>query len=394
MKKRGTLIPILALAIACQNVQEAQETPVAPLVDEETDSVFYATMESQDAGTKVYADGNLNVRWDAEDHISIFRKDTGNREYIFSGETGENSGAFVEAEGSQTATVEPLPYFYAVYPYSSETEIDTDGTISLTFPEEQFYRENTFGRGASPMVAVAEDHTLMFKNAGTFLAVQLYGDGISVTGITFRGNKHEKLAGPATITTSLDGNPGLSVADEGTSEEVRIVCAEPVPIGSDSEHATVFWFVLPPTAFEDGFTVLVEDSEGNIYRKTSTKERTLARNHLLRMQAFQLVKHGFGIYPATRDPYVYDSSNDQMNIYEAEGNGWFRFLHIPDLTMYELGPIPLDETLWSEGIDAQLVVTRQGVAGEPVNYTLTVRSYQNGILKLATADGDQFIIRF
>ena len=373
MRKIGTLIPVLAFALACQNVQEAQDTPVAPLVEEDSDTVFYATMESQEDGTKVYADGDLRVRWDAEDRISIFRKETGNREYVFLGETGANAGEFAEAEGSNPVPGETLPYNYAVYPYSSETSIDTEGTISLTLPGEQAYRENTFGRGVSPMVAVSEDYSLIFKNAGTFLAVQLYGDGITVSGITFRGNKQEKLAGSATITTALDGAPVLSVTGEETSEEVSIVCASPVTIGIDSEHATVFWFVLPPTAFEEGFTVLVEDSEGNIYRKTSNKERTLVRNHLLRMQAFELVKPGFGIYPASGEPYVYDPLTDQMNIYEAEGNGWFRFLHIPDLTMYELGPIPLDATLWAEGIDAHLVVSQEGIAGEPVDYNQTVR---------------------
>jgi hypothetical protein len=350
-------------------------------------------MESQDADTKVYADVSLHVLWDAQDHISIFRKDTGNRDYVFSGLTGDNAGEFAEAEGGITEPGETLPYFYAFYPYASATTISTDGTIACTLPETQAYREGSFGLGASPMVAVAEDNLLLFKNAGTFLALQLYGNGISVSKIAFRGNKNEKLAGPATIQTTLDGDPVLTMVGEGTTEEVRIVCEEPVALGADGENATVFWFVLPPTTFEEGFTITVEDSEGNIYRKTSNKNRTLARNRLLRMQAFELVKPGFGIYPASGEPYVYDPATDQMNIYEAEGNGWFRFLHIPDLTMYELGPIPLD--LAENGtFSATLTVTTAGEVGSSASYDLEAYSFQNGTLKLATEAGDRFIIRF
>lgn len=392
MKRIWTLIPVLALASACQNEQEAPESPV-PSQSEETVSVFYATVESQETtDTKVYADAGLHVLWNADDRVSVFRRDTGNREYVFSGATGDNAGEFQEASTENTTPGEALPYVYAIYPYAAGTTVGTDGIIAYTFPAEQAYGENSFGQGANPMVAVTEDQFLSFKNAGTFLAVQLYGSGISVSDITIRGNKGEKLSGPATIQMAPGGDPVVSMA-EGASEEVRIHCAEPVALGADAENAKIFWFVLPPTTFEKGFTVTVKDAEGNEYEKSSDKKRTLARNHLLRMKAFELVTPGFGIYPASGDPYVYDPLTDQMNIYEAEGSGWFRFLVIPELKMYELGPIPVDVAS-GDAFSATLTVTTAGTQDSSASYDLTVLSLQDGTLKLGTEAGDCFIIRF
>ena len=390
MNKIWLLIPALVLAYACGAEQEAPVAPVRPQA-EGAISVFYATIESQ-ADSKVYSDANLNVHWDAGDRISIFRKDTGNREYIFTGSTGDNSGEFEELADSSMAAGEALPYFYAVYPYDAGTAVATDGTISCTLPAVQSYRENTFGLGAGTMVAVSEDNFLAFKNVGTLLAIQLYGNGISVAGITLHGNKHEKLAGPATIRMEPGGDPVVTMAGEEASEEVRLVCAEPVALGADSDNAKIFWFVLPPTTFEEGFSITVEDAGGNTYEKSTAKELTLGRNHLSRMKAFELAVFGFGLYPVSGDPYVYNPATDQMNIYEAEGNGWFRFL-VPTLKIYELGPIPLDVAQGST-FSATLTVTTAGIRNSSVSYDVTADSFQDGKLDLATAAGDRFIIRF
>jgi hypothetical protein len=82
-----------------------------------------------------------------------------------------------------------------------------------------------------------------------------------------------------------------------------------------------------------------------------------------------------------------------MNIYEAEGNGWFRFL-VPPLKVYQLGPIPLDIAKDDTVEHVGLTISTSGVQDSEAFYDLTVRSFQGGILTLASADGDQFVIRF
>ena len=185
----------------------------------------------------------------------------------------------------------------------------------------------------------------------------------------------------------------VTMAAENASETVSLVCAEPVALGADAEHATAFWFVLPPTTFAEGFSITVEDSAGRFYEKVTTRRIEFHRSALKRMAAFQPVSRGFGLYPASGEAFVYDPATDQMNVYEAAGNAWFRFLRTPGLKMYELGPIPLDQTSWENGISTQLVVSEKGMEGEPADYELSVRSYQGGILNLVSGTGDQFVIR-
>lgn len=397
MKRIGTLISILALAVACRSEQEDPAVTARPAVPQEkTETVFYGTTEAGPE-SKVYADESLHVRWNADDRVSIFAKQDVNQEYRFTGADGANAGEFARVSQEDPGTGNALPYNYAIHPYSAETSISAEGVISVVFPAEQTYKAGTFGPGASTMVAVSEDNNLLFKNVGTFVSINLYGDNVSVSRITFKGNKGEKLAGAASIQMEPGGTPTLTMASSeatGTSETVTLVCAEPVTVGADEANATAFWFVLPPTTFEEGFTVTVEDSEGRSYVKATTKPVEFSRSKLKRMKAFDCVVLGFGLYPVSGEAFVYDPETDQMNLYEAEGNAWFRFLRIPDLKMYELGPIPLDETAWEHGISAQLAVTEAGIQGTPVDYELSVLSYQDGILNLVSGNGDQFVIRF
>lgn len=395
MKGIGKLIPLLALLVACRSEQEEPAVSGEPGGASPGETVvFYGTLEGQ-SDSKAFADVQLNVLWNTDDRVSIFAKKDVNREYRFTGEDGANAGSFEKVTGDETETGNALAYNYAVYPYSSATTVSADGAVSVTFPASQAYRENSFGPGAGTMVAVSEDNMLLFKNAGAFVSVNLYGEDIAVSKITFKGNRGEKLAGVGTVRMEPGEAPSIvMMADENVSETVTLVCSTPVAVGSDEGHATAFWFVIPPTTFSGGFTVTVEDSEGNRYEKTTSKEVAFRRSALKRMAAFELVPRGFGVYPVSGDPFVYDPDTDQMNVYEAEGNAWFRFLRIPTLEMYELGPIPLDEAVWDQGINAQLTVTEAGVTAAPADYELTVLSYRNGILNLSTAAGDQFVIRF
>ena len=392
MKRIARIIPLLVLLVSCRNEQEDPAVPVAPVSPEAESEVFYGTTENG-PDSKAFADADLKVLWNADDRVSIFAKDNYNRQYRFTGEDGANAGAFERVDTGDASEAQALTCNYAVYPYSPATAVSSDGVLTVSLPAEQAYKENSFGAGAGTMVAVSEDNRLSFKNVGTFVAIQLYGEGVSVSRITLQGRSGEKLAGPATVKMDAEGAPVVTMAAENASETVSLVCAEPVALGADAEHATAFWFVLPPTTFAEGFSITVEDSAGRFYEKVTTRRIEFHRSALKRMAAFQPVSRGFGLYPASGEAFVYDPATDQMNVYEAAGNAWFRFLRTPGLKMYELGPIPLDQTAWENGISTQLVVSEKGMEGEPADYELSVRSYQGGILNLVSGTGDQFVIR-
>ncbi|MBQ8652403.1 MAG: hypothetical protein IJ477_03700, partial [Alistipes sp.] len=48
----------------------------------------------------------------------------------------------------------------------------------------------------------------------------------------------------------------------GTGNSVTLNCEEPVAISDSSESPTEFWVVLPPVTFAEGFTLTVENAEG------------------------------------------------------------------------------------------------------------------------------------
>ena len=247
---------------------------------------FYASFElPSDSETRVYVNKDYYLRWNAEDRVSIFNRITYNQQYIFQGATGDNAGTFQKVEIEEFVTGNEILHVVSVFPYRESTRISESEIISFSLPAEQIYAEDSFGPDANTMVSVSSDNVLQFKNAGGYLVFSLYGEDLAVSSITFKGNREEKLAGRAFITMPLDGDPSVEMAEDATTE-ITLVCETPVPLGATAEESTPFWVVVPPTSFTDGFTVIVTDSKGGIYEKTTAKSLSIDRNRLYRMTPF------------------------------------------------------------------------------------------------------------
>lgn len=247
-----------------------------------TDKEFYATIEGSDSRT--YVDDQIRLRWTAEDCITIFKKTTYNREFMFTGVTGANAGGFKQKSVDDDFWYgADVPYNYAVYPHSSTTQLDeTDHFFTLTMPSEQTYVENSFGLGANTMVAASESGQLMFKNVGSYLRVRLYGKDIAVSSITLASKGNESIAGKAKVTPKLNGNPTCEIL--GTGKSIRLTCPEPVTISEDVDNPTDFWIVVPPVTLSKGFTVTVENEKGDTQVFEVTKPFTFERNLFTNMK--------------------------------------------------------------------------------------------------------------
>lgn len=256
-----------------------KETPVLNGAYEK----FYAVIE--DGLSKVYADNELNVRWNADDRISVFNKTTGNQPFAFQGADGDLSGEFTPAGEPAGGTA--MDKVYAVYPYDSQTAIDGSGTITLKLPAHQRYRENSFGSEANTMVSAGGDNNLLFKNLCGYLALKLYGDDVTVSSISLRGNNGERLSGKCAVTCAPGEDPSLVFDPSGTFE-ISLGFDTPVALGSSAEDATTFWLVVPPVSFSGGFTLTVHDNSGSIFKKSTSEELTISRNTLSRMKALKV----------------------------------------------------------------------------------------------------------
>ena len=268
---RRVLFTLSLLALAGCSVSEIGNESISIGI---TRKGYIASLENTD--TKVYADTDLKLHWNALDEISIFGS-TANQRYVFDGQTGDRDGTF-SLQG-ETQNGNDVPSVYAVYPYNVGTSITSGGMITLELPEVQKYAENSFGAGANTMVAVAEStfsELLPFKNLCGFVAVRLFGTG-TIKSVSLRGNNGEKISGQASVAPGYGEDPVVNMA-ESAGISITLDCGDGVALGGTAEESTAFWFAVPPVTFSQGFTVTVRNTEGRYFSKTTTTARTVTRN--------------------------------------------------------------------------------------------------------------------
>ena len=311
MKNRYLSLCITGLLVASCSIQEMDTAG-----NRRSRDSFFARIESPgQTETKAFVDDQLRVLWDENDHVSIFDKYTFNREYRFTGTTGDNAGTFDKIETGDFVTGNELDLVYSVYPYREDTRIDNDGVLSVTLPARQAYREKSFGPGANTMVSCTDGDELMFKNLCGYLMLKLYGDEVTVSTLSIQGNGEEGLAGRARVYSSPGEAPSLSL-DESSTRIITITMDQAVRLGSSEPDATVFWVVIPPVTFSQGFTLTVKDPSGNVYTKKASSPIKIERNTITHMQTLRLEAE------AVAFPYVDEYGVDRGAGVTVDGITW------------------------------------------------------------------------
>jgi len=251
---------------------------------------FYAYLPSSGDGTKTFIDRDGSIYWNKADRISVFRS-LENECFEYTGMTGEIGKPFIKVKDGTMSSNPMWDRNYAVYPYSTSNISTQEGIFSIVLPVVQHYAEDSFGLGDNTMASVTEnldDAVFHFKNACGFILLKLYG-GSRVKKITLKGNNGEKISGSAKLTVCPDSVPLLSVNGNGT-EEIHIDCEGEGGIltGGDKEHATQFWFVVPPVTFSNGFAVEVTGYDGTTTTKIISRSVTITPNCVQPMSAFKV----------------------------------------------------------------------------------------------------------
>lgn len=346
MKKIWIALAALTVAVACK-VESPEGENASP-------KRFYATIEQQDE-TRTFVDGegdNVRMRWTAGDEIAIFASTYG-EEYAFTGDTGDTGGDFEKvSESSHFTAGFELNRNYAVYPYAPRLKMNEEGKVQVTLAATQPYAEDSFGLGTGLMTAVTsgtEDTHLTFKNVTGYLKLKVYG-GVAVRSISFKGNNNEKLTGTALITIPYGDGAVPSIEVTGDGEVVTLDCGS-VMTSEDQAAPTTFWFALPPTVFEKGFTVEVTDVNGLVTTKKSSREIEIKRNVIKPMSAFKL--EGQAPEPPTPEIpdlpgwpwegsklpclFVYTPDNVAITSKENWVSGSHAYLRLADETVTDLG---------------------------------------------------------
>ena len=297
-------------------------TEEEPYMEGWKDVHFDAEIEQQDKdGTRLYVqdeDGVLQLHWTALDEISIFFS-TYNEQFIFQGNTADTGGRFdpasSESLGNSFTTGFEIDRYYAVYPYAEATSL-SGSVLNYEFPATQAYAPDSFGLGASVMVAVTSgpgDRHLTFKTVTGFLKLKIYG-GATIQSIVLRGNDGQILSGPAAITAPYGDVPSTVMTGDGTS--ITLTCPG-VTTGATKDEATAFWIALPPTDFPNGFTVEITDTKGRVMTKSKGSAVSVRRNHMVPMAAFEFA--GVEPEPEIPDLPVIDSGLPVLYVYTPDG---------------------------------------------------------------------------
>ena len=308
MKRLYFVLITILLVAGCSKLGSDNGSMQEPLYS----PVFYAQFE--DNTSRTYLDGLLHQRWNKNDQISVFTN-TVNQKYQFDGENGDNNGSFSVIASQSSGANNPLNIDanIAVYPYNYNTSISPDGTVSLELPWTQLYTEGSFGLGANPMLAVTNgrnDTDLNFRNLCGFLRLRLYGNDITIRRISLYGHNDEKLHGRAYVNAKYGEIPMMTMSEDA-SNDIAVYCDNGVKIGSTKEDATDFWFVVPPTIFENGFDLWIEDIDGFGADKSLWNKFSIERNVVKTMTPFEVETSGVN---TSQDTYYIDAKGGYIDI--------------------------------------------------------------------------------
>ena len=303
-------------------------------IDNKTRNEFMATIQQCEADdnieTKTYTDDGRRVLWRVDDRVSILQGRDVNEEFRVKKIFTEGTSAALEKVSGEVISPTTFDANIAYYPYDADMEYVGDNTnhaISVKIPSTQTYKENSFGEGALPMVAVTKsksDYDFEFKNLFGFLKLQLKSANegpLLISNIIIKGNNNEKLSGDATINCSAEGMPTIEFG-ENASNSITLECNSTI---INATTSTDFWIALPPVIFNKGITVeiVIYAANETIIKKTSAP-LTIARSKVKPMEVLTFTELPYFTVP--------DNNFRQylLGICDKNNDGYISFSEVND----------------------------------------------------------------
>ena len=312
--------------------------------------------------TRIQLNEAQKTVWTKGDQVSVFYKSYDNLKFEFEGNTGDRNGTLKRVGGQHNG--QTMDDVVVVYPYSADYMITlSEGCVNATIPSTQTYLNGSYGVGDNLMIARSSFNQFSLKSVCGWLKIQLTGDGEVIERITFRGNDGEQVAGlvyvdattaEATLATAKhnsDDNSqldGTLVLDDSIYTEVTLDCGDGVALG---KNATAFYIALPPQTFEQGFTVVIEDTEGYVMEQSTDKTLIIERNHIQPMAALEFINPNRPSQPTPASNQIWYTSSDG-NIVEPYNTNVFGATIISNEYNNGMGIITFDGDVTSIGEDA------------------------------------------
>lgn len=261
-------------------------------IDNKPRNEFMATIQQCEADdnieTKTYTDDGRRVLWRISDMVSILQGRDLNEAFKVKEIFTEGTSAALEKVSGEVISPTTFNANIAYYPYYANMKYVGDNTnhaISVKIPSTQTYKENSFGVGTLPMVAVTKsksDYDFEFKNLFGFLKLKLMTKDISydiVDKIIIRGNNNEKICGEAIVKCSSNGEPIIEFSNNAGTEIVLNCSNKRICTPTTTE----FWIALPPITFTKGITVEI-GTLGNPTIRQSSAPLIISRSKVKPME--------------------------------------------------------------------------------------------------------------
>lgn len=231
--------------------------------------------------TRIGLDEACKTVWHKGDLVTLIYPNKNYYQWQFQGETGDRSGTIKPVgEGvSNTGTIVVL------YPYRDDYTYSLNSVLA-TIEATQSYAANSYGEGGNILVATQQgtsnSGSMMLRSVYGWLKLQLTGDNQLIKSIRVKGNNNEVVAGQASFNIYSATN--AKFLSSSTTTELTLDCGDGVML--QRTKPTAFYIGFVPQTFQGGITVEIEDTEGHIMTKSTTKSVAIARNTIQPMSTF------------------------------------------------------------------------------------------------------------
>ena len=341
----------MALLTACQ-----ENEALVTITDAEINSAESVELSASinESSTRTYLGEGGGVCWEQKEAIGVFYLNSAQSKFTVRAITNDaktNASLFC---ASPNKSGEAIAHAVAVYPYDAnatltlnyvdvDVDVDVDDddnvdaqdgdnvdeqeptlasyTVATTFPAVQSYKANSFGSGASPMMAIAEKGSdLGFKNVAATIKLQLTGTA-TITKVEVTTTSGKPLAGACTYTMPVDGGAPTFAFNNGgdTYTTITLDCGEE-GVQLKENEATNFMFTLPPMHMDDNELLFhVYNKEDGVY--TEIKKETGWNYERSKITAVGPYTYEMPVYAASINGKPYDNVADAFAAFAAFETG-------------------------------------------------------------------------
>lgn len=259
---------------------------------------FRASMDGET--TRTYFNGNSTI-WSENDAISILNTasvpEETNRptqaDFTISEGAGTKEATFTG--GPIRANGNNADNFYAFYPATTLSTSDNAIKASASVPTVQTATDTTYNQSLHFMSAYSTNATFNFKNVCSLIKITLTKNTsvcrVKVVANPTLTNVNDQQFNYTSITGNFDATIGSDGIASVTATDAKSTYVELRAKGDNGTAKTVigngtFYMVVLPATISNGFTLLLEKTNGTIYQRISTKVTKFERNKMYDLGSF------------------------------------------------------------------------------------------------------------